>query len=366
MLEGIESRLTFLDRFGHPIDVAGHVAVDQFGKNHRSFSTSLTSIIIISAERSDQTSACVESIFDHTKKPFEIIISDVGSSRETQELLHALEDEHPNLHVIYNKESSGTTGQRNQGIHLSKGGYLVFMDNDVLVLPNWLDPLQQRVQSDSRIGMVGAKLLTSDGQDVYYCGIHTITLEKYGNVYGIGLDKSGQKANLSSHDSLASIEGRVPWYTTTTLLAKREVIYGFGGFDDIVGGKGIFIASEDKDLSLSCRQAGFSIHYCTLSEVIHNHDYRKIDRSDKYHSTYRLRMEQIAKDTSYFVSKWNIKYMIEKLPHEDNTKEWKDSVGDRGSGCHGEDEQQLQPVKLNLASPDLSRDIVTVETLNTQ
>jgi len=238
------------------------------------------------------------------------------------------------------------------------------MDNDALVMPGWLDPLQQRAQSDPKIGMVGAKLLTCDGQDVYYCGIHTVTLERDGNVYGIGLDKSGQKAKLSRHDPLASIEGQVSWYTTTNILAKREVIYGFGGFDDIVGGKVIFIANEDKDLSLSCRWAGFSIHYCTQSEVIHNHDYRKVDRRDKYHRAYRLRMEQIAKDTSYFVSKWNIKYMIEKLPHEDNTKELRSSGSNGGSEHQSEDEQQLRPVKLNLASPELSRDIVTVETLN--
>ncbi len=33
-------------------------------------------------------------------------------------------------------------------------------------------------------------------------------------------------------------------------------------------------------------------------------------------------MEQIEKDTEYFLNKWGITYLIEKLPHEDNSKKW--------------------------------------------
>jgi len=94
--------------------------------------------------------------------------------------------------------------------------------------------------------------------------------------------------------------GEVPRYTTTALLAKRKYLFEVGGFDDMGDGKGIFIANEDKDLSLNIRKAGYKIYYCPDSEAIHSHDYSKVDKNDSYHRTYRLRMEQIAKDTEYF------------------------------------------------------------------
>jgi len=51
---------------------------------------------------------------------FEIILSDVGSSRETLEIIMALEDTHKNVHVIYNKQSTGTKGRAKvQGIYFS-------------------------------------------------------------------------------------------------------------------------------------------------------------------------------------------------------------------------------------------------------
>jgi GT2 family glycosyltransferase len=322
MLFDVVNRYSFLDRDGNSLNLDRTTVLDQYGKEHCSDFSGLTSVVIISAQRGNDTKRCVESIFENTLEPFEIILSDVGSSKETLKIITAIEDAHRNVHVIYNKQSTGTTGQRNQGIYFSRGEHVALMDNDVLVLPGWLEHLKGTIEKDERIGLVGAKLLKVEIENVYYCGCHTITLEKDGKVYGIGLTRSGPMANLRRHDPLAVRGGEVPWYTTTVLLAKRKVLFEVGGFDDMVDGKGIFIANEDKDLSLSIRKGGYKIYYCPDAEAIHNHDYSKVDREDAYHSKYRLRMEQIEKDTEYFLNKWGITYLIEKLPHEDNSKKW--------------------------------------------
>lgn len=346
MLEDVPRRYSFLDRDGRALDLDRPTALDQHGSAHGPDFSRLTSVVIISAERGADTKSCVESIIENTPESFEIILSDVGSSRETLEIIKALEVAHGNLHVIYNKESTGTTGQRNQGIYFSRGSRIVLMDNDVLVLPGWLGQLQKRAARDPKIALVGAKLLKAEMEKVYYCGAHTITLEKNGRVYGIGLIKSGELADLKRYDSLAMSGGEVPWYTTTALLARREVLFETGGFDDVRDGRGIFIANEDKDLSLGVRKAGYKIHYCPEAEAIHNHDYSKVDRKDAYHSQYRLRMEQIKKDTEYFLKKWDITYMIEKLPHEDNSRRW--------------DGKELAPVDLDLEAAEFRNDIVTM------
>ena len=347
MLVNVANRYSFLDRYGKSLNLDRSTALDQYGREHGWGFSDLTSVVIISAERGNDTKRCVESIFENTPEPFEIILSDVGSSRETLDIIAGLEDAHRNIHVIYNKQSTGTTGQRNQGIYFSKGEYIVLMDNDVLVLPGWLKHLMESAAKDQRIGMVGAKLLKAESENVYYCGCHTITLEKEGKVYGIGLSKSGLMANLQRYDPLVMGGGEVPWYTTTALLAKRKVLFEVGGFDDIVDGKGIFIANEDKDLSLSIRNGGDKIYYCPHAEAIHNHDYAKVDRKDAYHSKYRLRMEQIEEDTKYFLNKWSIAYLIEKLPNEDNSTKW--------------DGKELAPINLNLDSEEFKKDIVIMK-----
>lgn len=348
MLTDIARRHPFPDRNGNPLDLARTRAVDQYGNLHGPDFGGLTSIVIISAERGVDTGRCVEAIFRNTREPFEIILSDAGSGEETLAIVKALENAHPNLHGIYNQKSTGTTGQRNQGIHYSRGDHVVFMDNDVLVLPQWLTHLKKTAERDATIGLVGAKLLRTDEELVYYCGVHTITLERDGKVYGIGLDKAGARGNLHRYDPPAMRGGRVPWYTTTTLLARRDALFAAGGFDDMVEGKGIFIANEDKDLSLSVRKAGYTVHYCPEAEAVHNHDYSKVNRNDAYHAKYRLSMEQIERDTLYFLKKWNIAYLIEKLPGEDNSRKW--------------DGRVLAPANLSLDDESFRNDLVTMDT----
>jgi hypothetical protein len=59
-------------------------------------------------------------------------------------------------------------------------------------------------------------------------------------------------------------------------------------------------------------------------------------------------MEQIRKDTEYFLRKWDITYMVEKLPHEDNSRRW--------------DGRELVAVDLDLGSAELRDDVVTLAT----
>jgi hypothetical protein len=93
--------------------------------------------------------------------------------------------------------------------------------------------------------------------------------------------------------------------------------------------------------------SGYKAGYCPNSEIIHNQDYSKVDKKDSYHGRYRLRIEQMGKDTEYFLNKWGIKYMIEKLPGGDYSKKW--------------DGKELVPVDLNLDSDEFKDDIVTLE-----
>jgi len=348
-LYNIAQRSPLLDRKGKPIDIEGRRLVDQHGKDYGTRPAELTSIVVLSAERGESTQACIESLFLHTEEPFEVIISDVGSSEETLKILHSMEDKYPSLTIIYNPQSRGTGGQRNQGIFLSRGRYVVFMDNDVLALPGWLSPLKEEADKDPQVALVGAKLLQIDQEHVYYCGLHAISLEREGKVYGIGLDKEGEKGNLHRDDERVNIKGIVPWYPTTTLLARQESLFEFGGFDDWDGTRGIMVANEDKDLSLNVRKHGYKIVYTPQAETVHAHEYQKVDRTDRYHRRYRLRSDVIQRDILYFMKKWKLEYMLEKLPHEDNTRRL---VGER-----------LEPVSLDLTSSPLAADVRRIKSL---
>jgi len=191
--------------------------------------------------------------------------------------------------------------------------------------------------------------LQSDREHIYYCGLHAISLERDGKVYGIGLDKEGEKGSLIRDDERVDIKGLVPWYPTTTLLARRAFLFEVGGFDDWDGTQGIMVANEDKDLSLTVRKYGYKIVYTPQAEVIHAHEYEKVDRTNRYHRHYRLKADVIERDIFYFMKKWKLEYMLEKLPHEDNTRRLI--------------EGRLERVRLDLTSDPLANDVKRIEPI---
>ena len=90
MLFDVANRYSFLDRHGNSLHLDRTTVLDQYGKEHCSDFSGLTSVVIISAQRGNDSKRCVESIFENTLEPFEIILSDVGSSKETLKIITAL------------------------------------------------------------------------------------------------------------------------------------------------------------------------------------------------------------------------------------------------------------------------------------
>jgi GT2 family glycosyltransferase len=73
-----------------------------------------------------------ESIRQHTHHPFELIIIDNASSDGSREYFEA-----KGCRVIANKENFNYPYSQNQGISIAKGDHLFFLNNDLVVSPQW-------------------------------------------------------------------------------------------------------------------------------------------------------------------------------------------------------------------------------------
>ena len=47
---------------------------------------------------------------------------------------------------------------------VARGRYILFLNNDTAVCPDWLAPLVDTIASDDSVGIVGPKLLFEDGR----------------------------------------------------------------------------------------------------------------------------------------------------------------------------------------------------------
>ena len=123
--------------------------------------TPLVSIIIPVYNHFDETLNCLKSIqATHREIPFEIIIIDDGSTDETYEVLSNCK----RVRYIRNEQNLGFLKSCNKAVEFTSGQYLVFLNNDTLVQPGWLDTMMDTFKNYPGTGLVGSKLIYPDGR----------------------------------------------------------------------------------------------------------------------------------------------------------------------------------------------------------
>lgn len=100
---------------------------------------------------------CLESVLSQKYRNKEIIVVDNASTDGTVDILEQFEDR---CRVIYNQENVGFAAAQNQAIAGSGGDWVLTLNPDVLLLPNFLEVLVHAGSIDPHIGTVCGKLLT--------------------------------------------------------------------------------------------------------------------------------------------------------------------------------------------------------------
>ena len=83
---------------------------------------------------------CLDSLATQTDRDFEIIIADDGSRYETRELIENIKVLHPIsiTHLWQEDRGFRKTQILNQAIAAAHGNYLVFLDGDCIVQPDFV------------------------------------------------------------------------------------------------------------------------------------------------------------------------------------------------------------------------------------
>ncbi|HYP15172.1 MAG TPA: glycosyltransferase family 2 protein [Bryobacteraceae bacterium] len=100
---------------------------------------------------------CLESVLDQKYPLKEIIVIDNNSSDGTADILEQFADR---CRIIYNSSNIGFSAAHNQAIRLSKGEWILTLNPDVLLLPNFIQALVDAGHIDPSVGTVCGKLLT--------------------------------------------------------------------------------------------------------------------------------------------------------------------------------------------------------------
>ena len=94
------------------------------------------SIIVPVFNRPDEVDELLESLCSQTLKDFEVVIVEDGSQKPCKDVCDKYADI-LDLHYYY-KDNSGPGQSRNYGVERAKGEYVIILDSDVVLPPNYL------------------------------------------------------------------------------------------------------------------------------------------------------------------------------------------------------------------------------------
>lgn len=210
-----------------------------------------TSIIIPVFNDVDFTFQCLQSLLREVDlATVEIIVVNDRSTDATEETLKQFAR---HIRIENNPQNMGFGEACNRGAAVAKGRYLVFLNNDTVVLPAWLSELERTVDEDETVGAAGSMFLYPDG-GVQEAG--AIIWRSGGAFhYGRGNSPDDRQTNFAREVDYCSAE---------SLLIRRELFDRLDGFDPIYSPA----YYEAADLCMGVRSLGFKVLYQPASRLI--------------------------------------------------------------------------------------------------
>ncbi len=125
--------------------------------------TPQVTIVVVPHERFSCAERSLESIYEHTKFPFTLVYVDGGSPKRVKRYLEARARQR-GFQIIRTDCYLSRNQARNLGLRQAKSKYVVFIDNDVLVSPGWLEALV-RCAEETGAWLVGPLYLMGEPKD---------------------------------------------------------------------------------------------------------------------------------------------------------------------------------------------------------
>lgn len=193
----------------------------------------LASIVIVNYNGDKFLDNLFRSLSNQTFKNFEVIFVDNASKDRSMHLVKKYLSSFQ-MQVIKNTENVGFCLANNLGFQLSRGEYVVFLNNDTFVDSNWLKRMIEKAEENREIGAVVCSIL-------YPCSHRVLEGPMAYDVYGA---------------TLGPANDRFFYGTGASLLVKKDLLRKIGVFDPK-----LFMYQDDVDLCWRIRLCGYEIVY---------------------------------------------------------------------------------------------------------
>jgi O-antigen biosynthesis protein len=206
-------------------------------------------VVILTMNQRDRTLKCLSKLLSGEDLSFNVLVWDNGSQDGTVE---AISESYPNIKVHEHPTNIGVASGRNAAAELAinkiQPTHLLFLDNDILVEPGFVQSLYHPFTQDSSVGQTQAKLrFMHDPERINDGGGARINFLRWKiTPVGYGEVDHGQHDRVKECISCGG-----------AMMVRTDVFQQLGGFDPTFDPFG----PEDLDFSLRLKKAGYRALY---------------------------------------------------------------------------------------------------------
>jgi len=214
-------------------------------------------IVVVPRERFSYTERSLQSIYDHTTFPFRLVYVSAGAPSRVKQFL-VFESAQKNFQLVSTDYCLAPNEARNLGLRKVKTKYVVFMDNDALVTPGWLEALV-RCAEETDAWVVGPLYLIGE---IEIANIEHAFIHMAGGAAHIE-EEQGRRilydehllADLPLADRSQIKRGPRDYVEFHCMLVRTDVFERLGPLDEQ-----LLSVNEHMDFCFEVRKAGGSVY----------------------------------------------------------------------------------------------------------
>lgn len=217
-----------------------------------------TAVVILNYNGSDHLETYLPPLVDYTEDDCEIVLIDNGS---TDDSLEYIAEYYPEIKCIELDKNHGFAQGYNEGLKSIHNKFLILLNSDVRVSPEWISPLITRLKSSALIAAVQPKILSDEHtQSFEYAGAAGGLMDVLNYPYCYGRNMSGVEEDEGQYNDARQIF----WASGAAIAIKGDLFKKIGGFDG-----SLFAHQEEIDLCWRLKRAGYQVWYEPKSSVYH-------------------------------------------------------------------------------------------------
>jgi GT2 family glycosyltransferase len=198
------------------------------------------------------------SVDASTYPNLEIYIADNNSTDGTADYIR---QHWPKLKLICLERNEGFAAGYNSAFAQVTADYFVLLNQDVEVVPGWIEPVIALLEKDSSIAAAQPKLMDFRQRDKFeYAGGAGGFLDHWGYPFCRGRIFNITETDAGQYDGTREIV----WATGAAMFVRATLFKSFGGFDG-----DFFAHMEEIDLCWRLKNAGYKIYCAADSSAYH-------------------------------------------------------------------------------------------------